>query len=205
MSSIAARCLWLLASLALAFETEGMEDAVRTQSAQIAEIVQQVKVLQAANAELSQKNVQLEAAVAGGASSSRDRPQSYVDTRLLTKPNVFDGNLNEWPIWVFDVRTYLSAISPAMLDLMRRREGSEGEILNLTEDEQAMNGQLYYVLVSLTKGDAKQKLRKLMAGNGAEAWAELLKWYEPKEQQRYASMLVSILQFQMKLWTSSGR
>ena len=170
-----------------------MEDVVRQQTDQINEIVQIILALEAANRELQRKNDELTVAMA--VRQDPPRQASYVDTRLLNKPNTYDGKLEDWPTWSFDVRTYLSAVTPDMLDLMRRREVSDGELQNLSPDDVAMNGQLYYVLVSLTKGDAKQKIKKVVQGSGTAAWAELLKWYEPKEQQRYASMLVAILQF----------
>ena len=89
-----------------------------------------------------------------------------VDTRLLGKPEKWNGTDAAWKDWRFVVRAYLQAAMPTIGDLLDRAEGdtTQVECEHLSVEEKASSQQLYYVLVLLTSDRALDKVQA--AGEG---------------------------------------
>ncbi len=80
----------------------------------------------------------------------------FVDTKLLGKPDKFDGKDTSWKDWRFVVRAYFLAAMPGIDLLLDLAEGTDQEIENILLDQRdaIISRQLYYVLVMLTKDRA---------------------------------------------------
>ena len=64
-----------------------------------------------------------------------DRQMGFVDTKLLGKPDKFDGKDTSWKDWRFVVRACFLAGMPGIDLLLDLAEGTEQEIENIDLDE----------------------------------------------------------------------
>ena len=84
---------------------------------------------------------------------------SLVDTKLLTKPNVYsgehDGN-DRWTTWSSKMRAYCAAMAPRLGELMGSASQQEIEIRQdaMTLIDAAHSTNLHYILSLLTDGEA---------------------------------------------------
>ena len=120
---------------------------------------------------------------------------TMVDTRLLGKPERWNGNDSTWKDWRFIVRAYLQAAMPQIGVLLQAAEEGNVAVDNtsIPPTEQAASQQLYYVLVLLTHDRALDKVMAAGEGEGLLAWRQMHTQWEPKSRSRFTSMLVSIL------------
>ena len=97
-------------------------------------------------------------------------PTSLVDTRLLGKPESFDGGTG-WKDWSVVFRSYACACSAPLGLLLERTETSAGPMLDatLTQSEASCSTQLYYMLVMLCKGTSLTRVVNAGAQEGLEA------------------------------------
>ena len=86
---------------------------------------------------------------------TREVTTSLVDTRLLGKPESFDGG-GGWKDWSVVFRSYACACSAPLGLLLERTERSAGPMLNatLTQSEASCSTQLCFMLVMLCKSTA---------------------------------------------------
>ena len=86
---------------------------------------------------------------------------TMIDTRLLGKPEKFDGTDVHWRDWKFVTKSYLQAAMPGIGTLLTKAEATTDDISNefLSTAMLQMSTQLYYVLVLLTKFRALDKSR----------------------------------------------
>ena len=126
----------------------------------------------------------------------RDESTNLVDTRLLGKPEFFDGSTG-WKDWSFVFRSYACACSAQLGSLLERSERSAGPMLNatLTPAEVSCSTQLYYMLVMLCKGTALTRVVNAGAQEGLEAWRCLVLHHEPTSLTRSAGLLQELLNF----------
>jgi hypothetical protein len=124
-----------------------------------------------------------------------DRHIGFVDTKLLGKPDKFDGKDTSWKDWRFVTRAYFLAAMPGIDLLLDLAEGTDQEIENVFLDQRtaSISKQLYYVLVMLTKDRALDKVQSVGTGEGAKAWREMHLQWEPRTKTRLTGMLVQIL------------
>ena len=120
---------------------------------------------------------------------------SAVDTRLLGKPDSFDGSQAKWRDWPIVFRSYAGALSSVLAREMPIAEKSTASCVNavLSDESAKASNVLYFVLVMLCKGQALDLVINSGQGEGLEAWRQLCKRYEPKMRARWAGMLVNIL------------
>ena len=118
--------------------------------------------LQAANQRLQQ---QMDAQAAAGAqaqgaaaaAAAAAAPQAGVlDTRVLGKPDYFDGASSKWADWAVVVRAYCTVLDEQMGELMDRTANLEHAPRNavMTPGEVAKSKKLYYILMMLVRGQA---------------------------------------------------
>ena len=113
-----------------------------------------------------------------------DRQMGFVDTKLLGKPDKFDGKDTSWKDWRFVVRAYFLAAMPGIDLLLDLAEGTDQDIENIDLDQRdaSISKQLYYVLVMLTKDRALDKVQSVGTGEGARAWRKMhLPWEPPTD------------------------
>ena len=97
---------------------------------------------------------------------------SLVDTKLLTKPNVFSGEHDgkeRWTTWWFKMRAYCAAMAPRLGELMGTASTQDVEIRQdaLTPSDAAHSTNLYYILSLLTDAEALDIVQK----QSCEQWA----------------------------------
>ena len=100
---------------------------------------------------------------------------SLVDTRLLTKPGQFSGDLEgkeRWSTWSFKIRAYCAALHPRLAALMESAAS-----MNLAVDHGTMAPEdvqhsttMYYLMSLLTEGEALDIVRNAPVHNGLEVW-----------------------------------
>ena len=124
-----------------------------------------------------------------------DRHFGFVDTKLLGKPDKFDGKDTSWKDWRFVTRAYFLAAMPGIDLLLDLAEGGDQEVTNVFLDQRgaSISKQLYYVLVMLTKDRALDKVQSVGTGEGVKAWREMHLQWEPRTKTRLTGMLVQIL------------
>ena len=91
-----------------------------------------------------------------------------IDTRLLGKPDKFDGQDSCWRDWKFITKAYIQAALPEIRALLVRAEETSDDVRNvvLNAPEQALSVQLYYMLALLTKNRALDKVQAAGEGEG---------------------------------------
>ena len=73
-------------------------------------------------------------------------PHSMLDARLVSKPQVFSGREDDWPIWSLSMRSFAGGIHPQMLLLMQEAEARKDQEIPESEvgpTQKALYNQLY--------------------------------------------------------------
>ena len=97
-----------------------------------------------------------------------------IDTRLLGKPDKFDGQDSCWRDWKFITKAYIQAALPDIRVLLVKAEETSDDVRNvvLNAPEQALSVQHCYMLALLTKkpciGQSASSWRR--RGSGSMAW-----------------------------------
>ena len=102
-----------------------------------------------------------------------------VDTRLIGKPDQFDGDPMKYADWSFKVRSYLGAVDQRYQQELTTTEASSTPRLNATLDSEgsALSTQMYYILVMTT---AEAALDNAGVSERFEAWRQFAMEWEPK-------------------------
>ena len=135
-----------------------------------------------------------------GAAPGGGRPGGLVDTRVLGKPDHFDGSVNKWADWSVILRAYCSVAHPGLGPLMEMAEAADEATepvrasLPTTADRDAAT-QLYYILVLICKAAALNMVINAGKGEGLVAWKRLCSHYEPGVRTRQVGLLVELLAF----------
>ena len=143
-------------------------------------------------------------AVAGASptpvSVSSSSMMDCIDTRLLGKPDKFDGQDSCGRDWKFITKAYIQAALPDIRVLLVKAEETSDDVRNvvLNAPEQALSVQLYYMLALLTKNRALDKVQAAGEGDCLRAWRGLQEQWEPKSRSRFTSMLLGILNGRFK-------
>ena len=123
---------------------------------------------------------------------------SLVDTKLLTKPNVYSGEHDgkeRWTTWSFKMRVYCAAMAPRLGELMGTASTQDVEIRQdaLTPSDAAHSTNLYYILSLLTDAEALDIVQNSPVSYGLEVWRRMVSRWEPKVPSRFRGMLQAIL------------
>ena len=129
---------------------------------------------------LAQERERLAQQVQSMANTPRQRVQAgVVDTRVIGKPDQFDGDPMKYADWSFKLRSYLGAVDQRYQEELMKTESSSTPRLNanLGSEESALSTQRYYILVMTTAGAALDKCHNAGVNEGVEAWREfLMEW-----------------------------
>ena len=183
------------------------EQALVDALAQIAALTQRMQVQDAAYQAQLHETAQIRAAVTNLANAPAPaapapaavqpvRDNLAVDTRVLGKPESFDGTTG-WRDWSLVFRSYTAACSTHLGRLMAAAEPADAPVLcaALTPVEAAASNQLHYMLVMITKGGALTRVVNAGSGEGLEAWRTLVQYHEPTSATRAAGLLQELLNF----------
>ena len=98
-----------------------------------------------------------------------------VDTRVLGRPDKWDGSEKAWSTWSFVMKAYAGAIDQALSADMTTAECSTDVMSNdtMTGEKKARSVQLYFVLIMLCTGRALDRIANAPHGWGMEAWRML--------------------------------
>ena len=135
---------------------------------------------------------------AGAAAAVLSTTPRVVDTKILGKPEKFDGKDEHWRMWSFVFKAYCGVVSKKLKDLMDEAVGSATPVPNTLIRDDADKGlstQLYYMLALCTSDVALARVENAAEGDGLELWRGFCSYYEPKVASRYAGMLNKLLQF----------
>ena len=125
---------------------------METLQQQLQELATRQQQAEAALIEERAARVSLEAQIGQARAAPTSSSLGMVDTRLLGKPEKWNGADNTWKDWRFVVRAYLQAAMPTIGNLLDRAEGdvAQVECEHLSAEDKNASQQLYYVLVLLT-------------------------------------------------------
>jgi len=137
------------------------------------------------------------ATVMAATAASSNTGGRVVDTRVLGRPEKWDGSAKTWPDWSFVVKAYAGAIDSAMAADMTVVESAGIPTLNTTMSPrtQQRSVQLYFILIMLCVGKALDRLANVPQGNGMEAWRMLYMAYAPKDYARLVVMMLEVLAY----------
>ena len=155
--------------MATAEEIEQLRELVTLQAAQLDAVAQELTAHRPATAQTE---------VRAGL--------SLVDTKLLTKTNVYSGEHDgkeRWTTWSFKMRTYCAAMAPRLGELMGTASTQDVE----------MSTDLYYVLILLTDAEALDIVQNSPVSNGLEEWRRMVTRWESKVPPWFRGMLQAIL------------
>ena len=123
-----------------------------------------------------------------------------VDTRVMSKPENFSGKQEDWTSWSLGLRAFVGALSPRMLELLKRAEDPAESIdrVDLDPGDDVLDSQLYYVIVMLIKGCKANLIETIDAGEGLQIWRRLAADYEPKIKSRSLASQQEVLRFKLE-------
>ena len=102
---------------------------------------------------------------------------SFIDTKGIGKPAVFQSELKAYPAWSFKMGNFLEGIVTGIKEALEWAADQEEPISDLEEIEGALEGvnaletgkQLYTVMAQLCEGEAFYLVRNVTEPNGWEA------------------------------------
>ena len=123
------------------------------------------------------------------------RSQPILDTRVLGKPESFDGSVEKWGDWAFVFRSCVHCVSADLGTLLHEAEGQTEQIPAemLSPVARQLGTQLCHMLVLLCKDRALRVLQQVESGHGLECWRRLRVLYEPATGNRHVGLLQHIL------------
>ena len=85
-----------------------------------------------------------------------------VDTRVIGKPDQFDGGPMKYMDWSFKLRSYLVAVDQRYQQELTTTETSSTPRPNATlgSEDSALSAQMYYILVMITTGAVLDKCQQ---------------------------------------------
>ena len=123
-----------------------------------------------------------------------------VDTRVIGKPDQFDGDPMKYADWSFNLRSYPGAVEHRYQQELTTTEASSTPRLNatLTSDESALSTETYYVLVMITAGAVLDKCHSAGVNEGFGAWRQFVLEWEPKHRTKFVGLLMNVLSYRFR-------
>ena len=188
---------WCTNAMATPEEVILMKQALGQQDLQIQALMSELTKSNAAQQQLISA-VQVMQSAASSAPAHTLAPPQIVDTRLLTKPTPYNGEVEgkeKWTTWSFKFKAYCAAMAPRMGELMEHAETQTTEILNssMKAEDIPHSSTLFYVLSLLTEGEPFDIVRNTRVHHGLEAWRCVVQRWEPRVPARFRGMLQAVL------------
>ena len=123
-----------------------------------------------------------------------------VDTRVIGKPDQFDGDPMKYADWSLKLRSYFGAVDQRYQEELTTTETSSTPRLDATlgSEESALSTQMYCILVMTTAGAASDKCHNAGVNEGFEAWRQFVMEWEPKLRTRYVGLLMNVLVYRLR-------
>ena len=140
--------------------------------------------------------------VAGGASSGGGHHGFGIDTRMLGRPDTFDGSESKWGDWSTVMKAYAALCNASLVSAMPASEVEAQEKRNSDLRDQLdveASVALYYMLVLLTRNEPLNIVVKSGAGEGLLAWRRLVQRYDSAAATRLAGLLLNLMN-----WSFAG-
>ena len=139
--------------------------------------------------------------VAGGASGGG--PHGFgIDTRMLGRPDTFDGSESKWGDWSTVMKAYAALCNASLVSAMPSSEVETQEKRNSELRDQLgveASVALYYMLVLLTRNEPLNIVVNSGAGEGLLAWRCLVQRYDSAAATRLAGLLLNLMN-----WSFAG-
>ena len=133
--------------------------------------------------------------VAGGASGGG--PHGFgIDTRMLGRPDTFDGSESKWGDWSTVMKAYAALCNASLVTAMPATEVEAQEKRNSDLRDQLdveASVALYYMLVLLTRNEPLNIVVNSGAGEGLLAWRRLVQRYDSAAATRLAGLLLNLM------------
>ena len=167
---------------------------------QIQHLIERQQQLEAALTLEQAARTALEARATATPRGEESQQRTNIDTRLLGKPDRFDGSDSSWKDWEFVTRSYLMAAIGGIgqgLQTAESEPNMQVQNVHLNPEQRGASTQLYFALVMLTTGRALDKVQGAGAGEGFQAWRELHNYWQPRTATRFVGLLREIITFQI--------
>ena len=139
--------------------------------------------------------------VAGGASGGG--PHGFgIDTRMLGRPDTFDGSESEWRDWSTVMKAYAALCNASLVTAMPATEVEAQEKRNSDLRDQLdveASVTLYNMLVLLTRNEPLNIVVNSGAGEGVLAWRRLVQRYDSAAATRLVGLLLNLMN-----WSFAG-
>ena len=116
-----------------------------------------------------------------------------IDQRGIAKVPTFSGRREHFEEWAFPFESYCGLLGWERFLDSAKVSPDEIEIINLSDEAEAVGRSLYHLLVSSTKGTALSIVRLIERGNGFEAYRKLTLEFRPHLNEEHGVMLQMIL------------
>ena len=106
-----------------------------------------------------------------------------IDSKLVSRPTVFDGKHESWSDWKFLMINYAGSVWPQYVDYMEQAEARDYAVVpSDSADLLSRARNLFTLLVGffLMKSKPMQMAKRLTSRQGFELWRLLNLEYEPK-------------------------
>ena len=143
-----------------------------------------------------------EGGVAGGTSSGGGPHGFGIDTRMLGRPDTFDGSESKWGDWRTVMKAYAALCNASLVSAMPASEVEAQEKRNSDLRDQLdveASVALYYMLVLLTRNEPLNIVVNSGAGEGLLAWRRLVQRYDSAAATRLAGLLLNLMN-----WSFAG-
>ena len=123
-------------------------------------------------------------------------------TKHLKPPTTFQPEsrseeLSKWLDWRFQFETFVGAVEPGILTLMKQAEREEAAINDSGANVRSQSERSYSLLTGLMKQRPLRLVRGISGQNGLEAWRVLTKDLQPKTRQRSLALVQALNRVQL--------
>ena len=125
-----------------------------------------------------------------------------IDTRMLGRPDSFDGTEAKWSDWSTVLKAYAGLCNQTLVAAMPQIEAEPVELNNSEMTNAAARSAsvaLYYMLVLLCRNEALNVVINAGSGEGLLAWRRLVQRYDSAAATRLAGLLLNLMN-----WSFSG-
>ena len=173
---------------------------------QMAAMTAKVTTLESQNQELNSRLLTKDQEVEElRATSQTGRPaEGNERTSLVQKwaPDDFSGKHSDWTDWAVKFRSYMGALLSGRLGQwlvkVEEKRGEDSTVTVLGEASRSAASLLHTALIATCQGTSLTVVRRAGAGEGLEAWRQLLLKYEPRSKQTRVIKLIDVLSFSFK-------
>ena len=184
-------------------QMQQLVDSLTTMNAQLNSQAADQALLKAQNESLNRRLQEKETAAAAAMSTELPRGAPGTAGVQTWAPDHLSGKHADWPDWSLKFRSYMGAMLQGQLGRWLEYVDSDREtsavVAALGEESRTSASLLHSALVATCQNAALTVVKRAGAGEGLEAWRNLLRKYEPRTKQtKVVKLLLSVLSFSFK-------